>query len=112
MSRLTFPDGRLVAEHFSRLNGLRSDQAIFLRVDTRGWLWYGSDDGVDVFDGANWRHYGQSDGLIWDDCDGNGFFADPDGSVWIGTSRGLSRFRPLERALPRAPPSLILLSVK
>jgi len=35
-----------------------------------------------------------SDGLAWNDCNLNGFAAEPDGTVWIGTSGGLSRFRP------------------
>jgi len=42
---------------------------------------------------ATWRHYGQQDGMIWDDCDSDGFYGDSDGSVWIGTSRGLAHFR-------------------
>jgi len=32
--------------------------------------------------------------LIWDDCDLQGFAAEPDGAVWIGTSGGLARFTP------------------
>jgi signal transduction histidine kinase/ligand-binding sensor domain-containing protein/CheY-like chemotaxis protein len=79
----------------------RSTQAIFLGADARGSLWHGTDSGVDLLshvgNGAGnenkWRHYGQPDGLIWDDCDSRAFLADSDGSVWIGTSRGLSRFR-------------------
>lgn len=38
-----------------------------------------------------------SDGLAWDDCDLNSFAAEPDGTVWIGTSNGLSRFKPGSR---------------
>ncbi len=112
IARMSFPGGRLRLEHFSRKDGLWSDQAIFLGADGRGWLWYGSDNGVDVFDGARWRHYGTADGLIWDDCDGNAFLADPDGSVWIGTSRGLSHFRPPEHAPAKTPPALVFTSVK
>jgi signal transduction histidine kinase/CheY-like chemotaxis protein/streptogramin lyase len=95
LSQLVFEGSRMRVRHFSMLEGLRSDQAIFVGVDTRGWIWYGSDDGVDVYDGANWKHYGASEGLIWDDCDGNAFYADADGGVWIGTSKGLSHYRPL-----------------
>jgi len=108
ISRLVFQGDRFRAEHYSRENGLRSDQAIFLGVDVRGWIWYGSDNGVDVYDGRGWRHYGQAEGLIWNDCNGDAFFADQDGSVWIGTSRGLSHFRPLDRPLAPLPPPVVL----
>ena len=77
---------------------LSSSQALFARVDARGWLWVGHDNGMDVYDGATWLHYGSEDGLLWNDVDGRAFFPDPDGSVWIGTSEGLSHFlRPENR---------------
>ncbi|HME05405.1 MAG TPA: HD domain-containing phosphohydrolase, partial [Bryobacteraceae bacterium] len=66
----------------------------FLGFDSRQRLWAGTDAGVDVFDGSVWNHYDRRDGLIWDDCDLNGFSAQPDGTVWIGTSGGLARFTP------------------
>ncbi|MGC9291701.1 MAG: diguanylate cyclase [Acidobacteriaceae bacterium] len=85
---------------------LSSNLIEFARMDQRGWLWIGHDDGVDVFDGANWKHYGAEDGLLWNDTDNRAFFAGPDpgvaagpdGSVWIGTSAGLSHFlRPADK---------------
>jgi signal transduction histidine kinase/ligand-binding sensor domain-containing protein/CheY-like chemotaxis protein len=112
LTRLTFPQGRLRLEHFTSASGLRSDKSIFLGFDARGWLWAGSDHGVDVFDRVRWRHYGKSDGLIWDDCNSNAFLADRDGAVWIGTSRGLSRFRPLASPPPSVPPSVVFTTVK
>ena len=108
ISRLVFQGDRLHVRHFSRADGLRSDQAIFLGVDARGWIWFGTDNGVDVYNGSAWRHYGRADGLIWDDCNGNAFFGDADGSVWIGTSGGLSHFRPLEQEPPRRPLPVLL----
>lgn len=71
---------------------LSSSEALFARLDQRGWVWVGHDNGVDVYDGKVWLHYGREDGLLWNDVDGRAFFADPDGSVWIGTSEGLSHF--------------------
>jgi signal transduction histidine kinase/ligand-binding sensor domain-containing protein/ActR/RegA family two-component response regulator len=112
LTRLTFPQGQLKLEHFTTANGLRSDKSIFLGFDARGWLWSGSDHGIDVFDRTHWRHYGKSDGLIWDDCNTNAFFADQNGAVWVGTSRGLSRFRPLATPLPSVPPQVVFTSIK
>ena len=59
----------------------------------RGWIWLGTDQGVEVFDGRGWRHFDHTDGLAWDDCNGNAFWADADGSVWFGTGQGISHFR-------------------
>ena len=108
LSRLSFRGGRLEARHFTTADGLRSNHGIILRHDTRGWIWFGTDNGVDVFDGRSWHHYGRGDGLAWDDCDADSFLADEDGTVWIGTSRGLSHFFPSQAARPaRATPALV-----
>jgi diguanylate cyclase (GGDEF)-like protein len=45
--------------------------------------------------------------LAWDDCNLNGFAAEADGTVWIGTSGGLSRFKPRPRIAPEAPPEAV-----
>jgi signal transduction histidine kinase/ligand-binding sensor domain-containing protein/CheY-like chemotaxis protein len=92
VSKIDVRGDRLFLKTYDHNSGLRSDQAIFVRVDRRGWVWFGTDHGVDVFRNGKWRHYGQQDGMIWDDCDSEGFYEDTDGSVWIGTSRGLAHF--------------------
>jgi streptogramin lyase len=78
---------------------LSSNEVVFLRVDRRGWVWLGEDRGVELFDGQSWRRYTAGDGLIWNDTDAHGFLEDRDGSVWIGTSGGISHF-----LVPLAPP--------
>jgi signal transduction histidine kinase/ligand-binding sensor domain-containing protein/CheY-like chemotaxis protein len=103
--------GRPKVEYFTTANALRSDKSIFLGFDRRGWLWVGTDHGADVFDRTRWRHFGRSDGLIWDDCNTNAFLAADDGAVWIGTSRGLSRFEPQPVPPPSIPPQVIFTSV-
>ncbi len=67
--------------------------ADFLGAGVDGSIWYGTDKGVEVLTAGKWRHYGQADGLVWEDCNSRAFLADADGSAWIGTSHGLSRFR-------------------
>jgi len=60
----------------------------FVRFDHRGWLWVGTDLGVNVFDGAHWKLLTQRDGLVSSDTNEGAFFADTDGSVWIGVNGG------------------------
>ncbi|HKT30546.1 ligand-binding sensor domain-containing diguanylate cyclase [Dyella sp.] len=62
----------------------------FIRQDRRGWLWIGGTDGVELFDGQHWRRLTEDDGLIWDDIGENAYFEDNDGSIWIGTSNGIT----------------------
>lgn len=79
----------------------------FLEFDASGRLWVGTERGVDTWDGTRWSHYDTRDGLAWDDCNLNAFAEEPDGTVWIGTSGGLSRFRPRPHSVPEAPPEVV-----
>jgi len=106
VSRITVDGDKLNVRTFTKKDGLGSDKPLFVGVDRNGRIWYGSDSGVDAYDGTRWRHYDQQDGLIWDDCDGNSFLADSDGSVWLGTSGGLSHFRPSANLQSEIPPRI------
>jgi signal transduction histidine kinase/CheY-like chemotaxis protein/streptogramin lyase len=112
ITHLSFDGDQLKAEHVTVANGLHSDKTLFLGFDPRGWLWAGTDHGVDVFDRVRWRHFGRSDGLIWDDTNSNAFLADANQGVWIGTSKGLSRFAPASVPPPSVPPPVVFTSVK
>ncbi len=67
-----------------------SDNILFLHRDRRGWMWVGTDHGIDLFDGLSWRHLDRSDGLVSNDMDQWAAYEDVDGSMWFGTSHGLS----------------------
>jgi len=106
-ARLTIANDQVLSiERFSKPT-LASDQIVFLSIDRRGWIWLGEDHGLNLFDGTNWRTYTQENGLVWNDCDGKAFFEDRDGSVWIGTSGGLSHFVP-KLSPTSAPPKPVL----
>jgi diguanylate cyclase (GGDEF)-like protein len=102
--RLRIVGDRIVeSEHIVRRN-LLSKRVVSLAVDHRGWVWVGQDAGLTVYDGHSWRSFTQDDGLIWNDTDSEALAEDPDGSMWIGTSGGLSHLlRP--QPVPVLPPS-------
>ncbi len=79
----------------------------FLDFDRSGRLWAGTEHGVDVWDGRRWSHYDMSDGLAWNDCDLGGFAQGADGGIWIGTSSGLSHFKPITRWSRPSPPTVV-----
>jgi signal transduction histidine kinase/CheY-like chemotaxis protein/streptogramin lyase len=111
-SRLDFLGDRPRVRRFSQANGLRSDELASIVVDSAGWTWVSGTDGMDAFDGYRWRHYGQAQGMVWNDCASRALFADRDGSIWIGTSRGLSHFTPADRKKAKIPPPVLLTSIR
>ncbi len=90
--------------------GTSPGKAVFLGRDAGGALWAGTAIGINVYPReGDPVHYGRSDGLITDDMDQNAFLAEADGTVWIGTSRGLVRYTPgVPPARHLAPPVVFL----
>jgi diguanylate cyclase (GGDEF)-like protein len=88
--RLRIAGDRVVESEHIVSPRLLSEQVVSLAVDHRGWIWVGQDAGLTVYDGRSWRSFTHDDGLIWNDIDSNGLAEDTDGSLWIGTSGGLS----------------------
>jgi signal transduction histidine kinase/CheY-like chemotaxis protein len=106
VTRIRIDGERLSMTHFGAATGLRGEMSYYLGFDARGHLWNGTDQGVRVFDGARWQQFDHNDGLISDDGDLQGFAAEPNGSVWLGTSSGLARYTPGARAR-QAPPATV-----
>ncbi len=108
-----YENGRLenVLHHDMR-SGLASDNIVFLKADSRGRLWVGSGRGLDRVDPEGIVHFGVAEGMPGDDCDDHAFWEDPDGSVWIGTSKGLGHFREPSLVQPPAPLQVILTRVQ
>ena len=102
-----------VATVIDQVNGatIASDNTTFVETDQGGRLWVGSDDGLRVFDGKRWVLCTAEDGLIWNDTDFHAFLADPDGSVWIGTSAGVSHLVHPEHLFNDAVPHVQLADV-
>ena len=107
VTRVRVKGERLSMTHYGSELGLRGEMTYFLGFDARGQLWAGTDQGVRVFTGDHWDQYDHNDGLVWDDCDLEGFAAEPNGTVWIGTSGGLARFTPNPLVRPVRSPAVV-----
>ncbi len=86
---------KIIGDHSQVIGSIGSemigtDDLAFIRVDARGWLWVGSDQGIYVTNGQRWVHTTEEDGLISDDTNNGSFLEDDDGSMWIGTTGGVS----------------------
>jgi diguanylate cyclase (GGDEF)-like protein len=108
LAHIAFSGGRAVVSNQLSSTSGGPVRTVFLGADAAGGLWQGTDMGVNYFANGRWTAYRRNDGLIWDDCNAGAFFADPDGSVWIGTSSGIARFRPDRNRPAPAPPLLVL----
>ncbi len=112
LSRVLESGGRLRFERVGVEVGYPSLQVYFARYDALGKLWVGTDRGIGIFDGRYWTQYRRGDGPIWDDCDTDAFAAEPDGTVWIGTSAGLSRFQEKAGKIDRGAPVTVITEAK
>jgi ligand-binding sensor domain-containing protein len=88
--RMTPTGDRLQAWQLEAPDDLRSLAVLALLGDRRNWVWLGTDSGLLVWNGKLWRHMTEETGLIWNDIDQGVLKEAPDGSIWVGTSGGLS----------------------
>ena len=72
---------------------IRTNTIDAVMTDHRGWVWIGTALGVSVYDGQRWVSVDASTGLLSNDVDEGGVREDPDGSIWITTTQGVSHLR-------------------
>ena len=105
-------DGSLVGmRNFTHATGLTSDTVYVLGEDAAGRLYVGTGIGIDIIDGANIVHLSKADGLVGDDCAAGSFHADADGTVMVGTTRGVARFDSARFRAASVPPAPVLMSL-
>lgn len=111
VSQVKLVGGRPVVLHFTAADGLPSDSVYMVGADARGRIWAGGDAGVAriAADGSV-MVFDRSDGLIWNDLSGSSFHARPDGSFFLGTSRGLAHYNPAAETSDHPPPGIVIAS--
>jgi ligand-binding sensor domain-containing protein len=76
---------------YSAADGLARNDINRIVTDSRGFLWFCTEEGLSRFDGLSFRNYGTQDGLP--DSDVLDIVETEDG-FWVATARGLARFDP------------------
>ena len=101
--RLTQGQDRMQASQLQVPAEFRSLTSLTILADSRGWVWLGTDMGMVVWDGHTWRHLSQESGLIWNDTNQGVLSEAADGSMWIGTSGGVSHLLHPEQVFDSVP---------
>lgn len=81
---------RLYSENVRYVKGLSQNWIYAILQDQYGYLWFGTWDGLNKYDGYNYTIYNVNDGLS--DHTVYCLLEDNEGFLWIGTDRGLNKF--------------------
>jgi diguanylate cyclase (GGDEF)-like protein len=101
------PDGRWRLR--SGEPGYASSQVYFIGQDLKDTVWVGTSNGVLRFKpSGRIEPFGLDDGLAGLETNQEGFYAAPDGTVWIGTVDGVSLVDVKRFRTTNAPPPLIV----
>lgn len=113
ITRARLDNGKLAVQHYTTEQGLTSDSVYMFGRDYQGRIWAGGDRGISLLNEQGViAHFDRASGLLWDDVDEGYVWNDPDGSVLIATSRGISRYSPGGAVAPRNPPAVVLTSAE
>jgi ligand-binding sensor domain-containing protein/signal transduction histidine kinase len=83
---------RLPIQAYTTAEGLANNHVKLIRSDSRGFLWFCTDEGLSRFDGRSFTNYSVRDGLPhpWV----NDLLETRDGAYWVATDAGVCRYHP------------------
>jgi len=79
-------------QNYSARDGLLRNAVRTICQDSRGFMWFGTTDGISVYDGATFTHLSTTEGLPHNFI--NHITRDSSGTIWVATNfAGLCRYR-------------------
>ena len=101
---LTLPGNGIIAQGLESSlkavtleDGLSQSSVVCMAQDEMGFMWFGTQDGLNRYDGYEMRVFREGDGNLSDGLI-NALARGSNGSIWVGTSKGLDRYNPLTGA--------------
>lgn len=93
--------------------GFDNHHVFFIGEDWKGKIWVNTARGVFCFStDYKVESFTPDDGLADWETNGNGFYSDARGEIWIGTVNGLSQYNPASYSRNTEPPRLMVESVR
>jgi len=87
---------QMLIQHFSREQGLSSEMVSRVLQDSKGFLWIGTNNGLNRYDGVGFKVFKQdpddTESLPYNDI--MSLYEDRSGTLWAGTTAGLARYNP------------------
>lgn len=80
---------QITTENTIRVKGLSQNSVYSLLMDSRGFMWMGTWDGLNKYDGYNFIYYTKENGLS--NTTINNLLEDDDHNIWIATDYGLNK---------------------
>lgn len=99
-------------------DGLSSGTVYLLAMDPSGNMIVGTNKGFDIVRFSAYgqisqiRNYNRSDGFLGIECNSNSILLDDDGSIWLGTVKGVIRYNPKEDPEAGTRPNIHITGVK
>lgn len=82
-------------KHLNIDDGLSQNSVVCILQDSKGFMWFGTKDGLNRYDGINFKIYTPDNTKYQlEDCFVNRIYEDAKGIIWIGTDKGVSLYDP------------------
>lgn len=88
-------------EHFNIDNGLSQNTVHCILQDRQGFMWFGTKDGLNRFDGKSFKIFKFSENKDLKDNVFRNIIQDFDDNIWVGTDDGLYIYNPYTESLSR-----------
>lgn len=94
-------NAKLTFDNYTTNPGLSSSHVYAITQDKFGFMWFGTDEGLNRYDGTNFKHYrhGRNTNNGLNSSWINALYAARDGKIWVGTEKGVCIYDPDKESL-------------